>query len=73
MSFIKKLKNQYEVWKITKYTRRRSAMTPEFEQKDTGFYEKNYVNGVYLHTAAPRYSFSLFPFTRLMDITLFIN
>jgi len=48
MSFIKKIKSQYEMWKITKYTRRRSAMSPDFEQKDSEYYRQNYVNGVYL-------------------------
>ncbi|CAG8514695.1 20542_t:CDS:2 [Dentiscutata erythropus] len=50
MSFFKKIKSQYEIWKINKYTRRRNAMTPDFEQKDPEFYKQNYVNGVYLNT-----------------------
>ncbi|CAG8507116.1 10415_t:CDS:2 [Cetraspora pellucida] len=50
MSFFKKLKSQYEIWKINKYTRRRNAMTPDFEQRDPDFYKQNYVNGVYLNT-----------------------
>ncbi|CAI2167269.1 1868_t:CDS:2 [Funneliformis geosporum] len=53
MSLIKKIKSQYEMWKVTKYTRRRSAMTPDFEQKDPDFYKQNYVNGVYLNYASP--------------------
>ena len=53
MSLIKKIKSQYEMWKVTKYTRRRSTMTPEFERKDPDFYKQNYVNGVYLNYASP--------------------
>ncbi|GBB90928.1 hypothetical protein RclHR1_01800013 [Rhizophagus clarus] len=53
MSIIKKIKSQYEMWKVTKYTKRRSTMTPEFEQKDPDFYKQNYVNGVYLNYASP--------------------
>ncbi|CAB4389533.1 unnamed protein product [Rhizophagus irregularis] len=41
------------MWKVTKYTKRRSTMTPEFEQKDPDFYKQNYVNGVYLNYASP--------------------
>ncbi|CAG8506796.1 7939_t:CDS:2 [Ambispora leptoticha] len=50
MSFIKKIKSQYEMWKINKYTRRRSAMTANFAQKDTEFYRHHYVDGVYSST-----------------------
>ncbi|CAG8532216.1 16319_t:CDS:2 [Acaulospora colombiana] len=39
------------MWKISKYTRRRSTITQDFEQKDPDFYKHNYVNGVYLNTA----------------------
>ena len=53
MSIVKKIKSQYEMWKVTKYTKRRSTMTPEFERKDPDFYKQNYVNGVYLNYASP--------------------
>lgn len=53
MSIIKKIKSQFEMWKVTKYTRRRYTMTPEFERKDPEFYKQNYVNGVYLNYACP--------------------
>ncbi|RUS27499.1 hypothetical protein BC938DRAFT_483151 [Jimgerdemannia flammicorona] len=49
MGLLDKLKSQYEVWKIEKYTKRRSAMTPEFEQRDAEYYRTNYQNGVYVN------------------------
>ncbi|CAG8466653.1 10824_t:CDS:10 [Acaulospora colombiana] len=51
MPLLGKIKSQYEMWKINKYTRRRSTLTQDFEQKDLDFYKQNYVNGVYLNTA----------------------
>lgn len=54
MGLFDKIKNQYEVWKIEKYTKRRSAMTPDFEQRDAEYYKQNYQNGVYVsNTSAP--------------------
>ncbi|CAG8465785.1 12010_t:CDS:2 [Ambispora gerdemannii] len=50
MSFIKKIKSQYEMWKINKYTRRRPTVASNFAQKDTEFYRQHYVDGVYLST-----------------------
>ena len=46
------------MWKVTKYTRRRSALTSDFEQKDPDFYKQNYSNGVYLNYASPELSIS---------------
>jgi len=42
-----KLMRNYEIWKIGKYTKRRAALTPEFEQRDKEFYDSNYKDGIY--------------------------
>ncbi|KAI9494645.1 hypothetical protein BDB00DRAFT_871196 [Zychaea mexicana] len=49
MGFVEKLKTQFDLWKLEKYTKRRQVATPEFEQKDRDFYRHYYQDGVYLH------------------------
>ncbi|KAG0351694.1 hypothetical protein BGZ54_003137, partial [Gamsiella multidivaricata] len=47
MGLMDKLMRNYEIWKIGKYTKRRAALTPEFEQRDRDYYESNYKDGIY--------------------------
>ncbi|KAF9434060.1 hypothetical protein BGZ76_008644 [Entomortierella beljakovae] len=47
MGLVEKLMRNYEIWKIGKYTKRRAALTPEFEQRDKEYYESNYKDGIY--------------------------
>ncbi|KAF8924393.1 hypothetical protein EDD21DRAFT_229729 [Dissophora ornata] len=47
MGIMDKLMRNYEIWKIGKYTKRRAALTPEFEQRDKEYYESNYKDGIY--------------------------
>ncbi|ORZ14264.1 hypothetical protein BCR41DRAFT_306626 [Lobosporangium transversale] len=49
MGLMDKLMRNYEIWKIGKYTKRRAALTPEFEQRDKEYYESNYKDGIYTH------------------------
>ncbi|KAJ1661104.1 hypothetical protein IWQ61_000040 [Dispira simplex] len=39
-------------WEVGKYTKRRASTVPEFDPKTREFYEKNYVDGHYLHRSA---------------------
>jgi hypothetical protein len=50
MGLMDKLLRNYEIWKIGKYTKRRAALTPEFEQRDREYYETNYKDGIYTHS-----------------------
>ncbi|KAG0220854.1 hypothetical protein BGX31_010454 [Mortierella sp. GBA43] len=50
MGLMDKLMRNYEIWKIGKYTKRRAALTPEFEQRDREYYETNYKDGIYTHS-----------------------
>ncbi|KAF9194210.1 hypothetical protein BGZ51_000791 [Haplosporangium sp. Z 767] len=47
MGLMDKLMRNYEIWKIGKYTKRRAALTPEFEQRDKEYYDTNYKDGIY--------------------------
>ncbi|KAG0056684.1 hypothetical protein BGZ83_003927 [Gryganskiella cystojenkinii] len=47
MGLMDKLMRNYEIWKIGKYTKRRAALTPEFEQRDKEYYDSNYKDGIY--------------------------
>ncbi|KAF9128830.1 hypothetical protein BGW39_004681 [Mortierella sp. 14UC] len=49
MGLMDKLMRNYEIWKIGKYTKRRAALTPEFEQRDKEYYDSNYKDGIYTH------------------------
>ncbi|KAG0323963.1 hypothetical protein BG004_003578 [Podila humilis] len=49
MGLVDKLMRNYEIWKIGKYTKRRAALTPEFEQRDKDYYDSNYKDGIYTH------------------------
>ncbi|KAH7059368.1 hypothetical protein BKA57DRAFT_487242 [Linnemannia elongata] len=49
MGLVDKLMRNYEIWKIGKYTKRRAALTPEFEQRDKEYYDSNYKDGIYTH------------------------
>ncbi|KAF8952395.1 hypothetical protein BGZ52_006377 [Haplosporangium bisporale] len=49
MGLMEKLMRNYEIWKIGKYTKRRAALTPEFEQRDRDYYDSNYKDGIYTH------------------------
>ncbi|KAJ8651947.1 hypothetical protein O0I10_012467 [Lichtheimia ornata] len=46
-SVIAKVKTQIELWKVGKYTKRRSYL-PEFEPRDKDHYRQSYHDGVYL-------------------------
>lgn len=35
MGFIEKIKSSVEMWRMEKYTKRRSVLSPDFEQKGT--------------------------------------
>ncbi|KAF9963480.1 hypothetical protein BGZ65_003034 [Modicella reniformis] len=52
MGLMEKLMRNYEIWKIGKYTKRRAALTPEFEQRDKEYYETNYKDGIYTQNQA---------------------
>ncbi|KAJ1957362.1 hypothetical protein IWQ62_005108 [Dispira parvispora] len=39
-------------WEVGKYTKRRASTVPDFDSKTREFYEKNYVDGHYLHRSA---------------------
>ncbi|KAI9470541.1 MAG: hypothetical protein EXX96DRAFT_653666 [Benjaminiella poitrasii] len=49
MGLFEKIKTNVEMWKIEKYTKRRTISSPDFEQKDREFYRQNYKDGIYLH------------------------
>ncbi|CDS14417.1 hypothetical protein LRAMOSA06586 [Lichtheimia ramosa] len=46
-SVIAKVKTQIELWKVGKYTKRRSYL-PEYEPRDKDHYRQSYRDGVYL-------------------------
>ncbi|KAL1933917.1 hypothetical protein VTP01DRAFT_8007 [Rhizomucor pusillus] len=46
VGIIDKIKHQYEMWKIEKYTKRRSFL-PEYDSRDKEYYERHYHDGVY--------------------------
>ncbi|KAI7886102.1 hypothetical protein K492DRAFT_190325 [Lichtheimia hyalospora FSU 10163] len=46
-SVIAKVKTQIELWKVGKYTKRRSYI-PEYEPRDKAHYRQSYHDGVYL-------------------------
>ncbi|KAI8339173.1 hypothetical protein BC941DRAFT_422344 [Chlamydoabsidia padenii] len=46
VGFIEKLKSQIEMWKVEKYTKRRTFL-PEYESRDTEYYKQHYHDGVY--------------------------
>ena len=48
MGFIDKIRTQYDLLKVEKYTKRRRSETV-FEERDREFYRENYRDGVYLH------------------------
>ncbi|KAG0236305.1 hypothetical protein BGW42_003717 [Actinomortierella wolfii] len=52
MGLVEKIMRNYEIWKINKYTKRRAALTPEFEQRDKEYYEQNYKDGIYTYNPA---------------------
>ncbi|KAL4210817.1 hypothetical protein AB4K20DRAFT_1902560 [Rhizopus microsporus] len=47
MGFIEKLRTQYELHQVNKYTRRRETQS-DFEFKNKDYYKANYQNGVYI-------------------------
>ncbi|KAI9262711.1 hypothetical protein BY458DRAFT_557167 [Sporodiniella umbellata] len=49
MGLIDKIKSNVEVWKVGKYTKRRSAQAQDFVPKDKDFYLQNYKDGEYFH------------------------
>ncbi|CAO3689380.1 unnamed protein product [Umbelopsis ramanniana] len=51
MGFIDKIRTQYDLLKVEKYTKRRRSETV-FEERDREFYRENYRDGVYLHRSA---------------------
>jgi len=48
MGLIDKIRTQYDLLKVEKYTKRRRSETV-FEERDRDFYRENYRDGVYLH------------------------
>ncbi|KAH8553633.1 hypothetical protein BGW37DRAFT_486490 [Umbelopsis sp. PMI_123] len=48
MGLIDKIRAQYDLLKVDKYTRRRRSESV-FEDRDREFYRENYRDGVYLH------------------------
>ncbi|ORX92676.1 hypothetical protein K493DRAFT_316447 [Basidiobolus meristosporus CBS 931.73] len=49
MGLIDKIQNSYLYthWKVGKYTKRRGGC-PDLDRRDSRYYERNYVDGVYL-------------------------
>ncbi|KAI9005515.1 hypothetical protein CLU79DRAFT_781219 [Phycomyces nitens] len=53
VDIIDKVKSQYAIWKLEKYTKRRSFM-PEYDSKDKEYYNQYYQDGTYHDpTSAP--------------------
>ncbi|GAB5585267.1 hypothetical protein Unana1_00167 [Umbelopsis nana] len=52
MGIIDKIRTQYDLLKVEKYTKRRRSETV-FEERDKDFYRENYRDGVYLHRTPP--------------------
>ncbi|KAI8584616.1 hypothetical protein K450DRAFT_217170 [Umbelopsis ramanniana AG] len=48
MGLIDKIRTQYDLLKVEKYTKRRRSETV-FEERDRDFYREHYRDGVYLH------------------------
>ncbi|KAL0082102.1 hypothetical protein F4703DRAFT_1917608 [Phycomyces blakesleeanus] len=46
VDIIDKVKSQYAIWKLEKYTKRRSFM-PEYDPKDKEYYNQYYKDGTY--------------------------
>jgi hypothetical protein len=46
MGFLDKLRTQYDLHQVTRYTKRREAQS-DFEFKDKDYYRQAYQNGVY--------------------------
>ncbi|CAO3594140.1 unnamed protein product [Absidia cylindrospora] len=46
VGFIDKLKSQIEIWKVEKYTKRRTFL-PEYDSRDTEYYKQHYHDGIY--------------------------
>ncbi|KAL1914432.1 uncharacterized protein VTP21DRAFT_8884 [Calcarisporiella thermophila] len=53
MGFKDKIRATYEFLKIEKYTKRRSALIPQFAQRESDFYKQHYSNGVYSVSGLP--------------------
>ncbi|KAJ1993913.1 hypothetical protein H4R33_000484 [Dimargaris cristalligena] len=51
MGLITKLKKSFffTQMEVGKYTKRRTSTMPEYDSKSRDFYEKNYVDGNYIH------------------------
>ncbi|KAI9302352.1 hypothetical protein BJ944DRAFT_270068 [Cunninghamella echinulata] len=49
VGFIDKVKSQIEMWKVEKYTKRRTFL-PEYESKDSDYYRQHYRDGVYYNS-----------------------
>ncbi|KAI7857183.1 hypothetical protein BDC45DRAFT_501871 [Circinella umbellata] len=52
-AMMNKLKKQIEMWRVNKYTKRRSYI-PEYEPKDKKHYRHTYHDGVYLSSLSDR-------------------
>ncbi|CAO3633451.1 unnamed protein product [Cunninghamella blakesleeana] len=50
VGFIDKVKSQIEMWKVEKYTKRRTFL-PEYESKDSEYYRQHYRDGVYYNSS----------------------
>ncbi|KAI8096570.1 uncharacterized protein BX664DRAFT_324289 [Halteromyces radiatus] len=49
VGLIDKLKSQIEIWKVEKYTKRRTFL-PEYDSRDTEYYRQHYHDGVYYNS-----------------------
>ncbi|ORX44767.1 hypothetical protein DM01DRAFT_1411213 [Hesseltinella vesiculosa] len=52
VGFFEKVKSQIEIWKIEKYTKRRTFL-PEYDSRDTEYYKQHYRDGVYYNEQLP--------------------
>ncbi|KAJ1912323.1 hypothetical protein IWQ60_009712 [Tieghemiomyces parasiticus] len=58
MGLVAKIKKSFffTQLEVGKYTKRRTSTMPEYDTKSREFYEKNYVDGSYLHRSDTRVS-----------------
>ncbi|KAI8338934.1 hypothetical protein BC941DRAFT_512180 [Chlamydoabsidia padenii] len=52
VGLIDKLRSQIDLWKVEKYTKRRTFL-PEYDSRDTEYYKQHYYDGVYYSSNDP--------------------
>ncbi|KAI8061070.1 hypothetical protein BC940DRAFT_322837 [Gongronella butleri] len=52
VGLIDKVKSQIEIWKIERYTKRRTFL-PEYDSRDSEYYKQHYRDGVYYNDQMP--------------------